>query len=225
MLRAGWDNGWISGGEHGGLRSGFRTGKACESLCCRFCSSRFSLVPSLAGHTDLAYPAWLNTQPTGWFLSDTCSPAGPTNTHNYTSAHSPPTGMSTICVHAWLFFPHKFPTAWILFQIQQMCLMSVSTFWFEPAWIKCVLLCFSLLIIFKIKAPTSHITTVDTVPIWFPATCLSINLYSVMAVYLLVVECMPGLFGGHYTAGYMIQSFPFDIVLIILLFGLLTCTY
>lgn len=142
-------------GETWGLRSGFHTGKACESLCCWFCSSCFSLVPSLAGHTDLAYPAWLNTQPTGWFLSDTCSPAGPTNTHNYTSAHSPPTGMSIMCVHTCLclhifFFlqvPHcmnTFSDSANVFDVRFNFLIWNCML----RWIKCIQFCFSLLIIF-----------------------------------------------------------------------------
>lgn len=45
--------------------------------------------PSLAEHTDLAYPAWLNTQYTGRRLSEACSTAGLIHTRNYTNAHRP----------------------------------------------------------------------------------------------------------------------------------------
>lgn len=78
-----------------------------QSLCSSFCTvrclwvscaaaaaalgcsgSRSLLVAGLAGHTDLAYPAWLNTQHTGCFLSEACSSTDPIHTCNYTSGHT-----------------------------------------------------------------------------------------------------------------------------------------
>lgn len=74
------------------------------SQCCWLCF----LVPSLAGHTDQAYPAWLNIQPTGWMLSSVCSTTGHIHTSNYSRTHALLTGMLISCAHmckfAFLFF-------------------------------------------------------------------------------------------------------------------------
>lgn len=79
---------------------------------CWFCCSYFSHAPSLAGHTDLAYPDWLNTQPSGLFLSWACSTTGHIHRCNYSSAHSPLTVMLILFVPLCTFL--KLPTAWPL---------------------------------------------------------------------------------------------------------------
>lgn len=123
----------------------------------------------------LAYPAWLNTQHTGCFLSSACSTTDLIHTCNYTNAHRPliRDSMSILCVHtcasAYMCFSNyrqrQIARIIIWPDTDSKCVISILILWIwnvsnikcltpGTCWyVKCFLILFGMPLIVHLKPP------------------------------------------------------------------------